>query len=92
MAVDYSEGTSLTVGLSKTFDGKHPCKLCKAVAEGRQSEKKQESKLELKKLDLLSVMTSRPVFAPAPCNEFAPMDALVIHRLEPPLTPPPRSV
>jgi hypothetical protein len=40
MAVSYSmkEG-SITEGLSKTFDGEHPCPLCCAVKKGTDSEK-----------------------------------------------------
>lgn len=39
MAVAYSvESGSVSDGLSKTFDGQHPCALCKAVEKGSQEE------------------------------------------------------
>jgi hypothetical protein len=39
MALTYSlEEGSVTQGLSKTFDGKHPCPLCQAVKQGTQDE------------------------------------------------------
>jgi hypothetical protein len=39
MAVSYTmEEGSLGTGLSKTFDGEHPCPLCKAVQKGTQED------------------------------------------------------
>ncbi len=39
MAVSYSvESGSVTTGLSKTFDGDHPCALCKAVQKSSQED------------------------------------------------------
>jgi hypothetical protein len=39
MAVSYSlEEGSVGSGLSKTFDGEHPCPLCKAVKKGSQED------------------------------------------------------
>lgn len=40
MIVDYSAQDGLIEGTRKTFDGEHPCSMCKAITEG----KKQESK------------------------------------------------
>jgi hypothetical protein len=34
-----------------TFDGKHPCCLCKEIARNKQSEKKSDAQVELKKLE-----------------------------------------
>jgi len=42
MIVSYSRAASLSEALTKTFDGKHPCSLCKAIQKGRADEKKQE--------------------------------------------------
>ncbi len=39
MALSYSvESGSVSSGLSKTFNGEHPCPLCKAVQKGSQDE------------------------------------------------------
>jgi len=43
MVMSYSQEAPLTEALVKTFDGKHPCSLCKEIARGKQSEKKSES-------------------------------------------------
>jgi hypothetical protein len=34
---------SMIEAMTHTFDGKHPCCLCKAIAAGRKSEKKSEA-------------------------------------------------
>lgn len=40
MAVTYTVETgSVATGLSQTFDGEHPCPLCKAVQKGSQEER-----------------------------------------------------
>ena len=41
MVVSYSNDSTFGEALVKTFDGKHPCCLCKAVQEGQKSERKQ---------------------------------------------------
>ena len=42
MAVTYSvRADSVFVGVSETFDGKHPCPLCVAVSEGREPAKEK---------------------------------------------------
>lgn len=52
MMVSYSiKAGSVTEGLSETFDGEHPCPMCKLVDKGEQSEKKDPTK-EAKKLTL----------------------------------------
>jgi len=53
MVVGYSQDAPLKEALVKTFDGKHPCSLCKEIAKGKQSEKKSESAPVAKKFDFL---------------------------------------
>lgn len=52
MLVDFSRTTSLKEATSKTFDGDHPCSLCKVVKETRKQDDKKpllkaESKMEV---------------------------------------------
>jgi hypothetical protein len=82
-----SVGTALT----KTFDGQHPCKMCKQISAGKQAEKQSELPLQIKKLEFVS---ERPAFVFIAPQEFrlAPiflpeLDGLT-HR---PSVPPPRS-
>jgi hypothetical protein len=49
MVINYSKDAPLSVAVEKTFDGKHPCHLCKVVKQGKETEQKQDaSKLKLK--------------------------------------------
>jgi len=90
MVISYSHEASLTEALAKTFDGKHPCKLCKNIAESKQSEKKADSDLDLKKFEFSFVASafifSAPAFLDNPrlANSFAPL------LIKTPPVPPPR--
>jgi hypothetical protein len=91
MLVNYSQGSTLSEALTKTFDGKHPCKLCKFVRAGRKSERKPEMlNLEVK-FEFSFVAGAAWLFPPRPCRQFIATDSSALARLEAPLTPPPRS-
>lgn len=57
MVMEYSQESSISEAVSKTFDGRHPCKLCKLVKKGKESEQKQ---------DALKVKTKIDFWVPAP--------------------------
>jgi hypothetical protein len=42
MIIDYSKSEGVEAGITKTFDGKHPCKLCLSIAENKQREAKHQ--------------------------------------------------
>ena len=42
MLLSYSRSGSIASAVAKTFDGKHPCPLCKAIHKAEQSGKKQD--------------------------------------------------
>ena len=90
MVVSYSQHSSLAEALVKTFNGKHPCTLCKVVQNGKKEESKQTFlKLE-SKLDLLLVR-STPLLYPPPMPRVMPGEADNPKlRSLPPLLPPPR--
>ena len=90
MAVNYSKHESVGVALEKTFDGKHPCKLCKLVRAGKASEKKHDlQKLEIK-FDFLPVAGTCGLFPPRPFRHFIPMMECADLRADAPLLRPPR--
>jgi hypothetical protein len=41
MLISYSRDASLTEAARKTFDGGHPCGMCKLVEKSREDEKRQ---------------------------------------------------
>jgi len=42
MLISYSHSGSVGSAIEKTFDGRHPCPLCKAIGKAQQSGKKQD--------------------------------------------------
>ena len=51
MIVQYSQRSGLKAGITQTFDGEHPCSVCKAIQAGKKREQKKTPVLqaELKK-------------------------------------------
>lgn len=90
MAANFSQTDSLSLALSKTFNGKHPCKLCKLVSAGKNAEKKSESKIEIKQLDSFPAATLGFYFPRLKQTSSSFVSALHSH-LEIPRSPPPKS-
>jgi len=84
MVKDFSRTGTLTEAVGKTFDGKHPCAMCKKIAAARTHEEKAPMTVKVdKKAEVfvkspgseLPLPASRPyVHGPAP---FVPMPELV---------------
>jgi hypothetical protein len=91
MAIRFSQIHSLTTAIEKTFDGRHPCKLCKAVSEGVKTEKQQKiQKLETK-FDFFCSRAMALLDAPSP-EALPTYGAAVPHGwFDTPPVPPPRS-
>lgn len=90
MVVTYSQDSTFTEALSKTFDGRHPCKLCKAVQEGKRSEKKQDViKVESKKEFCFNSSVSIPC-PPSVLTLLSAANDSALSRTETPPVPPPR--
>jgi hypothetical protein len=85
------QSNSLQAAMSMTFDGKHPCPICSAIAAGKKSENKsplapiQNFDFPIQKEIIVLIAPSRLDNSP-----------LEVHFLksftEKPLTPPPRSL
>jgi hypothetical protein len=92
MVVNYSHDGSFGEALEKTFDGKHPCTLCKAIAAGKKSEKQPESGPVAKKLEF---SYSRTVFVfcpPTHFRELGRLDERTDPLNGPPPVPPPKFI
>jgi hypothetical protein len=91
MIVCYSEKAPLKVALVHTFDGRHPCCLCKAIAAAKKSEKKKEFPLQVRKLEFPPVPEEVALLAPAQFR-LLPMahDSFAESPSLRPPTPPPR--
>jgi hypothetical protein len=89
MIVNYSCQGSLKDAMSKTFDGQHPCPLCKLVRAGAAGEKKPEAQQNVKQIDLFAERAPAFAFPPLPAPVF-PVLLMTPSRADAPLLRPPR--
>jgi hypothetical protein len=90
MVVAYSEHATIKEAIVQTFDGKHPCGLCKAIAVAKKSEKKTEFTLQIQKLEF-PLPRERFVFTPPSQFWLVPaIDCFADFLSQKPPTPPPR--
>jgi len=90
MLADNLTTTSFSAAIQRTFDGKHPCALCKTVAEGSKSEKESELLQPLKKFEGVSQASAIVV---SPLASFPRIEARATFfetLTYAPLEPPPR--
>jgi hypothetical protein len=93
MIATYSKTTSLTEALKETFDGQHPCDLCKSIEKAKQTEKKPETVAVNLKQDYFCEINSVIILTP-PLHSWSQTELVQDSHLlsEPPPTPPPRSL
>ena len=93
MVVAYSKDASIGEALEKTFDGAHPCPLCKMVESGSKSDedKSKPTKSDpIKKLDLL-LTSGEVLIVPAPdAPDYLPLTQRPELKEHSPAVPPPR--
>lgn len=51
MIISYSQESTLSEAIVKTFDGQHPCRLCKIIEQGKRSEKTRQMANPTQKLE-----------------------------------------
>lgn len=94
MLVRYSQqGYSVSAALAQTFDGKHPCKLCRVTESGRKAQTSSEKIVPIHKQDLFSQpleISWNPDFTEV-AREFPAPGTWGSVQFKPPF-PPPRSV
>jgi len=90
MLISYSHSASMSSAIEKTFDGRHPCPLCKAIGKGQQSGKKQEFQIG-KKIDMDYQPATVLIAPPAGDHEWARMDQTGARFAPEPGVPPPRA-
>ena len=64
MIVSFSKSAPLEKALAMTFDGEHPCKLCKAIAKAKGSKNQKELQTGVSKIDLFCKVTAALLFPP----------------------------
>ncbi len=92
MIVAYSAQVGVREGISRTFDGQHPCPLCKAIEKGRAEEREQSPKA----LKSGGKLDPALVWSPLELNFWQPSEPVTsgpVHfsrRADPPPKPRPR--
>ncbi|HTB85659.1 MAG TPA: hypothetical protein VK742_18580 [Candidatus Sulfotelmatobacter sp.] len=83
---------SFSVSVSDTFDGKHLCPLCKAIADAKKSEKKSDATALKLKFEYPPLADQITLFAPEAFEPFAPGKFSADSYSSKPPLPPPRSL
>lgn len=89
MLADNLRSGSLCEAVSKTFDGEHPCCLCKAIKAGKKSEQKSEAVSPVLKMEFppsagVITLVSPTQFKLLPSENFFAAARLVEPLLQPP--------
>ena len=92
MLADNARNCAISDAIVKTFDGKHPCALCKRIEQGRQSEKQADLQTGLKKLEFAREVTVFFIGAPVDFYLQGEQRATAVLLAETPPVPPPRSL
>lgn len=89
MLISFSRDGSLIEAVAKTFDGEHPCPLCKVVEEGQKQDPNKSANTPMKKLEAVLAQVTT-IVAPAPAVMTFPDWEKSAERLAmtPPWTPP----
>ena len=92
MLADNLHSESVTEAVSQTFDGKHPCPLCRAIAAGEKSEKKSNATVVKLKLEFPPLAENFAFIAPSPVSAWSMADFFAESTRPAPLLSPPRGL
>jgi len=92
MIVDYSRTSRFCEAVSKTFDGKHPCALCKSIEKTRNSENKSGVPMVIGKLDVFWQRGAGVSLPRLSHWEYPPFRGASELRTHSPLLQPPRAL
>ena len=92
MLADNLQTESLHEAVTKTFDGDHPCDLCKAITAAKKSEQKKQTSFEKLKLEFPLMDEHLVLIAPSRPNPLPRLNSLPESISFKPPTPPPRSL
>lgn len=90
MLADNLRSDSFSEAVSKTFDGEHPCCMCKAIAAAKKAEKKSEAVAPSFKMEYPPVAEKLNLFPPAQFELLPQHNFFADLFSSPPPLPPPR--
>ncbi len=81
---------TLSESVARTFDGKYPCPICKAIAAAKKSERKTEFALKMQKPEFPPAKENPVLIAPSEFQLLPQANIFADSLTQKPLTPPPR--
>ncbi len=90
MVVKFSQTSSLSQALEKTFDGNHPCSLCHALQKSKSSEKKSDLRPLTPKFDLIAGTCATRTIRSFQFVRYFSLGTSALQRVLSPPVPPPR--
>jgi len=82
---------SVSEAVSETFDGRHLCPLCRAIAAAKKSEKKSEAVSPSLKMEFPPAPENFVLISPEPISAFSLAEFSAASSSPKPPVPPPRS-
>ena len=82
--------SSFEQALTKTFDGRNPCAICKQISAGKKSEKKTEFPAWATKLEFVAERAAFVFTAPKAFRLLPETSSPLLERAHQPPVPPPR--
>jgi hypothetical protein len=91
MIVNYSQRCSIKEAIVQTFDGHHPCDLCKQIGKARDAENKQERRIVSIKTDLICTVRQVAFLPRVVPLEYLELTNQSVWESQEPPSPPPRA-
>jgi hypothetical protein len=93
MIIAYSRTAPIQTALEQTFDGKHPCAMCKAIQKAKQTAQQQELQQPSVNRDTLFCESYAAIGSDEPWS-WLTADSLFTYptRVDPPPVPPPNGL
>lgn len=90
MVVSYSRQVNFGTAIEMTFDGAHPCNLCKAVKKGQETQTGKNTRPTMQKFNLIVTVVDRIFFEHGSMKVAGEPVRVLSNLHSPPPTPPPR--
>lgn len=90
MLIEYAKDRPLRQAIEQTFDGKHPCQICKGISLAQHVPKRQSVQVTVNKLDLICATRSFRFVRHFEYLEYTGQATVISLREESPPVPPPR--
>lgn len=92
MLVENAETTQFSVAVEKTFDGRHPCAICKSIASAKGKESKQQRTAVVTKVPLFCEEVGGETVVLLETRVVSGVQPAMAARFGDPAVPPPRSI